>query len=350
MIRPLGCEKNMNKDKKLNEEYTMRSLNLKKDFDELIPFYDQIFEKELIAKGASVEAMLNEMKSLMPVLKFLGIFSKNFRHVFDGFVYENKQGKIVSTVNIGYSGNYWEIAMVATHPDYRRKGLAKKLVVKSIEHAQKYNAEMCVLEVLEENEPAYNLYVKQGFYHYDTQVKLKLEKGMIDKTVKQDFPQGYTIEKRKQNKETSNALYDLEVRATPESVVSFHPVNKLMYYKPFPIRVLRPLVKLIIRTKADRLVIKYDNLIVGNLFVGVGRSQKDCHKLDVIIDPKHSEKLAGPIISYALDYLKNNSERDLNTVTMIRKTDSTIMEAMKKLGFTVFETDHRLGLKMDKSD
>jgi len=331
-------------------EYIMRPLNLKKDFDELIPFYDQIFEKELVAKGASVEAMLNEMKSFMPFFKFMGLFSKNFRHVFDGFIFEDKDGKIVSTVNIGFSGNYWEIAMVATHPDHRRKGLAKKLITKSIDHAKQNDAEMCILEVLEENEPAYNLYVKEGFYHYDTHVKLKLEKGLIEKSTKIAFPDEYTIKKRKHDKQTNQALYDLEVRATPEAVISFHPVNEFQYKKPFIIRLLRPLVKLFIRSKADRYIIKHNDIVVADLFIGVGRSEKDCHKMDVTIDPGHSEKIAEPLISFALDYLKNNSELEINTVTMIRRSDSTILEAMKKSGFTVFETDHLLGLKMDQKD
>ncbi|MHA1366757.1 MAG: GNAT family N-acetyltransferase, partial [Candidatus Heimdallarchaeota archaeon] len=275
---------------------------------------DQIFEKELVAKGASVEAMLNEMKSLMPIFKFMSIFSKNFRHIFDGFVFEDKDGKIVSTVNIGFSGNYWEIAMVATHPDHRRKGLAKKLITKSIDHAKQNDAKMCILEVLEENEPAYKLYVKEGFYHYDTQVKLKLEKGLIEKTTKIVFPDEYTIEKRKHDKQTNQ----------------FHPVNEFQYKKSFIIRLLRPLVKLFIRSKADRYIIKHNEVIIADLFVSVGRSEKDCHKMDVTIDPKHSEKLAEPLISFALDYLKNKSELNINTITMIRKSDSTILETMKK--------------------
>ena len=123
------------------------------------------------------------MKRMMPFLKIMGIFSKNFRHANDGFAYENSQGKIVSTVNVGYSGNYWEIAMVATHPDYRRKGLAKKLVLKSLEHAKKHKAKKCVLEVLEENDPAYILYKKLGFTHFDTMMKLKLDKGKRNSTI-----------------------------------------------------------------------------------------------------------------------------------------------------------------------
>jgi len=345
MIKHLGWKKMTEKT-----EYKMRPINMKKDFDELIPFYDKIFEKELVAKGASVEAMLTEMKSFMPIFKFLGIFAKNFRHVFDGFVFEDKEGKIVSTVNIGYSGNFWEIAMVATHNDHRRKGLAKKLITKSIEHAKKHGAKMCILEVLEENEPAYNLYVKEGFYHYDTQTKLKLEKGLIEKSEKITFPAEYTIVKRKHDKQTNKALYDLEVRATPEDVISFHPVNELKYKKPFIIRLLRPLVKLFIRSKAERYIIKHKDIVVGDLFVGVGRSEKDCHKMDVTIDPKHREKLAEPLISYALEYLKNNSKLEINTVTMIRKPDSTILRALKKSGFSVFETDHLLGLKFNNKD
>jgi len=73
-------ETNMDKkhpiEKIESEEFTLRPLNIKKDFEELIPFYDQIFEKELSAKGASVRAMLSEMKTLMPILRFMGIFQR----------------------------------------------------------------------------------------------------------------------------------------------------------------------------------------------------------------------------------------------------------------------------------
>ncbi len=332
-----------------NEEFTLRPLNLKQDFEELIPFYDEIFEKELSAKGASVRAMLSEMKAFIPFFRFLGFFSKNYRHALDGFVYENSEGKIVSTVNIGYSGNFWEIAMVATHPDYRRRGLAKKLIFESLDHAKKHNAEMCVLEVLEENEPAYKLYRNLGFQHFDTQAKLKLESGKLSSLSQQELPTGYTIKTRKRNKQTGINMFELEERATPQSVLDYSPINKIKYQKPFLVRLLRPLVKLFIRMKSFSWTIHYDDKLVGMLFAKIGKSEDSCHDLEVIVDPEHSIELTQPLINYALNHIKDNTSFDLNTITIIRKNDENLLDLLKSFGFETFETDHILGLKFNEN-
>jgi len=342
-------DKNHPIEKIQNEEFNLRPLNLKQDFEELIPFYDEIFEKELLAKGASVRAMLSEMKAFMPFFKFMGVFSKNFRHVMDGFVYENNKGKIVSTVNIGYSGNYWEIAMVATHPDYRRRGLAKKLIFESLNHAKKHNAEMCVLEVLEENEPAYKLYRNLGFHHFDTRAKLRLESEKLSSISEKELPTGYSIKARKQDKQTGLDMYELEERSTPQSVLGYLPVNKIKYQKPFFMRLLRPIVKLFIRMKSNRWTIHYEDKMVGVLFVKVGKSDEDCHDIDLIVDPEHKE-ITQPLLNYALNHIKNNTSFDLNTITIIRKDDEHLFRSLKNFGFDIFETDHILGLKFNEND
>ena len=347
-------ETNMDKkhpiEKIESEEFTLRPLNIKKDFEELIPFYDQIFEKELSAKGASVRAMLSEMKTLMPILRFMGIFSKNYRHALDGFAYENNDGKIVSTVNIGYSGNFWEIAMVATHPDYRRRGLAKKLIFESLDHAKKHNAEMCVLEVLEENEPAYKLYRNLGFQHFDTQAKLKLESSKLSSITQQELPPGYSIKTRKRDKQTGNDMFELEERATPQSVLDYSPINKIKYQKPFLVKLLRPLVKILIRLKNFSWTIHYDDNLVGMLFTKIGRSEDSCHDMELIIDPEHSKELTQPLVNYALNHIKENTTFDLNTITLIRKANENLLGTLKNFGFEIFETDHILGLKFSDND
>lgn len=330
------------------EKLTLRPLNLKKDYEQLIPFYDFIFEKELSSKGTSVQAMLSDLKAFMPIFKFIGIFSENYKHVFDGFVFENNRNEIVSTVNIGYSGNFWEIAMVATHPNYRRKGLAKQLIEKSLDHAKKHKAEMCVLEVLEENTPAYQLYANYGFHHFDTKVKMKLPYEKLVNLNQDEFPIDYTIQKRKQDKKTNQSMFELEELATPKSVLDFLPVNKTKYHKPLVIRVLRPFVKLFIGINAESWIIFHNDKLVGILYANIGRSEKDCHKIELVVDPTHEEKIANQMINYSLKYIKNNSSLKINTITIIRKSDEYQLKILTKFGFEVFEKDHVLGLKFDK--
>ena len=52
---------------------------------------------------------------------------------------------------------------VAVHPDYRRKGVAEKLVMELVEALKKRDSRCLTLEVRASNEPARALYEKLGF-------------------------------------------------------------------------------------------------------------------------------------------------------------------------------------------
>ena len=52
---------------------------------------------------------------------------------------------------------------VAVHPDYRRKGVAEKLVMELVEALKKRDSRCLTLEVRTSNEPARALYEKLGF-------------------------------------------------------------------------------------------------------------------------------------------------------------------------------------------
>ena len=55
------------------------------------------------------------------------------------------------------------IALVATHPEYRQKGIAKALIEKSVEKAKELKLSFLSLEVRVSNIPAQKLYHSCGF-------------------------------------------------------------------------------------------------------------------------------------------------------------------------------------------
>ncbi|TFF90450.1 MAG: GNAT family N-acetyltransferase [Promethearchaeota archaeon] len=331
-----------------NEELKLRAIKLKEDYENLITFYDQIFEKELVAKGGSVKALLDEQLSFMPFFKFIGLFSKGFRHTFDGFLFENGDKEIISTVNVGYAGNFWEVAMVATHPEYRKKGLAKKLVQTSLEHAKNHGAKMCVLEVLEENIPAYQLYKKLGFVHFDSNLKMKLEKGEIKDKEIVKIPSKYTLKSRKNTKQENIAMYNLEKKVTPDDVQTFLPVNKIKYIKPFLIKLVRPIARLFIKKRSKRWLIYHDDEeLVAILYILLGNSKDDCHTIDFIIDPDHCQNINQFIINFSKNYLIEHAEFELNTLITIKKSEKHLREALLNSGFSVFESYQIMGIKFE---
>jgi GNAT superfamily N-acetyltransferase len=336
------------KTKSENSELKMREWDFEKDHENVIKLLDIVFEKELESKGVSAKAIFDEFKSIQSLMKFLGFFSKSYRHGFDGFVFENEGGEIVASVNIGYSIYYWEVAMVATHPDYRRRGLARQLVTTAINHAKELGAQLCVLEVLEENEPAYKLYRSLGFVHYDSITRQKLDSGKLSEIPIVDLPEGYELRKFDRSKKSNQARYELDLRVTPEDVQVFHPVDKRKYFKPLLIRLLGPIIRPLLKIKNyDWFIYREENL-VGHVSVSPSRKDGSPHRIELMLDPSHNHILSEPMIAHSLMTLKKNTTVEENTLVEFRTSETEQLETTRKSGFVDIETMHLLGLKIEE--
>ena len=64
-----------------NSKLKIREWDFERDQEKVIELLDIVFEKELESKGMNVKVIFDEFKSIQPLMKFLGIFSKNFRHI-----------------------------------------------------------------------------------------------------------------------------------------------------------------------------------------------------------------------------------------------------------------------------
>ncbi|MCG3220800.1 MAG: GNAT family N-acetyltransferase [Candidatus Heimdallarchaeota archaeon] len=330
-----------------NEEFSIREWDFEKDCEDVTSLLEVVFEKELQMKGLEVKNIFDEFRSLQPFLKFMGIFSKNYKHALDGFVIENEDGKIISSVNVGYSwDDKYEIAMVATHPDYRRKGFARKLVTQAIEHSKNLGAGMCILEVLDINEPAYKLYRSLDFVHYDTITRQKLvpEQFSLVKQVK--FPEEYKIQELERNKKTSKERYELDLKSTPKEVQNFHPVQRSKYFRPLLIRMIRPSARLILKPKTKTWTIHRDDNLVGTIYVNLSKKEGKPNRLDLMIDPEHNAKLVEPMLTYAMEFVKENLIVEQNVIIEFRTADEIQKAICERYGFVVVETLHLLGLKI----
>ena len=305
-----------------------------------------VFENELQSKGLSVQVIFDEFKALQPFLKVLGIFSSNFKHSLDGFIVENQKEEIIASVNVGYALSHWEIAMVATHPDYRRRGLARMLVTKAIEHAKNLGAKMCVLEVLDINEPAYNLYKSLDFIHYDSVTRKKLESKNLEEIPLVELPEGYLLSETKRNKRTNQARYELDLKVTPEEVQEFHPIDRNRYHRPLLIRLIRPIARLFIKIKSKHWTIYKNDKLVATMSSRVSNKEGSPHRVDLMIDTAHRVELVEPMLTYCLDYIKKNKINEQNTIIELRSSETEYAKISEKYKFIDIETMHLLGLKL----
>jgi GNAT superfamily N-acetyltransferase len=83
-----------------------------------------------------------------------------------GYVWE-ENGKVVGNASlIPFRHNnqrIYLIANIATHPDYRRKGIARALTERAMQHAHEKKVDNIWLHVREDNPSAIDLYTKLGF-------------------------------------------------------------------------------------------------------------------------------------------------------------------------------------------
>jgi ribosomal protein S18 acetylase RimI-like enzyme len=83
-----------------------------------------------------------------------------------GYVWE-EAGRLVgnlSLIPISWQGKKgYMIANVATHPDYRGRGIATGLTVTALKHAQEHGAESVWLQVRQDNPAAIHIYEVNGF-------------------------------------------------------------------------------------------------------------------------------------------------------------------------------------------
>jgi len=73
------------------------------------------------------------------------------------------EGRLVGMLVLWMIVDEAHIATIATHPDFRRQGIAKHLLVEALESAYNEGAQTALLEVRAGNEVALKLYASFGF-------------------------------------------------------------------------------------------------------------------------------------------------------------------------------------------
>jgi [ribosomal protein S18]-alanine N-acetyltransferase len=101
-------------------------------------------------------------------------------------------GRVVGMVVAWLFVDEAHIATIATHPEYRRQGIARKLLLHTLQSAMREGAHSSFLEVRESNLPAQEMYRKFGYvevgrrkrYYKDNDedaILMNLEKINIDR-------------------------------------------------------------------------------------------------------------------------------------------------------------------------
>lgn len=154
----------------------IRPVNLRTDLGALADLIEIAFADSMDSNG---RAAVREMRALSHMGRLTSVLSTSSDLVQGmgmGYVWID-QGRVIGNVSIypaalpdgaakWYGGTVWLIANVATHPDYRGRGIARQLMETSLRAIQtrgRHGKAIALLQVEERNHVARALYESLGF-------------------------------------------------------------------------------------------------------------------------------------------------------------------------------------------
>jgi ribosomal protein S18 acetylase RimI-like enzyme len=159
--------------------------------------------------------------------------------------------KFVGTTVIETSGKAGSISVVMVHPDFRRRGIATKLMTTAIDFCRRKKKVRAVLGVLSENAIAKDLYVKLGFKPFESSVYLVGESGSLSAVTDVAGVEGRPFEDR-----DLDDVYELIVASEDPVRLKIHDFDKKSLKMPFLQRFFRS-------SNQIKLVAVRDDKVVG---------------------------------------------------------------------------------------
>ena len=147
--------------------------NFVRDLAQIADLIELCFAAQMDSGGRSAVSEMKVISHLGPLVWLLALIDRYVAGLGSGFVWR-VNGKVVGNVSLYRAGAHprlgpgWMIANVATHPDFRRRGIAVALMEATIERARRQGGDWVSLEVEADNTGAQALYERLGFARYET--------------------------------------------------------------------------------------------------------------------------------------------------------------------------------------
>jgi len=252
----------------------------------------QTDEKEQIAHA------ITTLRRLWPLFRVMQIVSPSLRDFFRGYV-AVEDDRIVGLTLLQRRGttNAWVVGTVGVLPEYRRRGLARAGLEKSLDLMRERGASKTWLGVIDGNTPAQSLYRSLGFELYDGTTDYTLTDPAAPNVP--PLPSGYTITKLKRS--DWKTRYDLEDRIAPDETRRYEPIEKGRFRSPLMMRLLVPIMNLLQREKEEDFIVRTspNGRPVARFGYSASMRGKGVNSIRIRLDPEHPD-LAPHLVHTAL--------------------------------------------------
>lgn len=151
----------------------LQRTRLVRDLHQIASLVELCFGDRLDSGGRSAVREMKLIARMIPLLWLFSLLEVVGLGLGTGYVWREKKSVIgnVSLYRGGqhpYLGRGFLIANVAVHPDYRRQGIARRLMEAALEQARHRGGRWLALQVESDNQGAIDLYRSLGFVEQET--------------------------------------------------------------------------------------------------------------------------------------------------------------------------------------
>lgn len=327
-----------------NGQMVLRPIRMGADSDRLNELAAVAFAEDYRRMGEHVRAAARRERWGARMLGLLSRMAPSLRDASRGLILEDGN-RIASVVLFGRNGNeqeHWTIEAVATHPDYHRRGMARRLVCRALERIQQAGGTLCTLKVREDNAPAYRLYKDLGFHHYDTTRHMKRdEKRVLPVGGEECSIHGLRPIGLKSWFAAWGERCDLACRATSDDVQAFAPIRPAAFRRSRILLSAGPLLMKMGGFEVIQWGVFREKKLVATVRVRADKTGHRPHEIKLAIDRAFQDELAGSLVDLALAALAPHPVS--NILMEARESDPAVLAAMRERGFEDMSTWHWLG-------
>jgi len=329
---------------------SLRELKLPQDLAELGPMLSDSFQypenPDWGVQEDERESLVNDIDNLARswwMIKIGQTFIPAMRELLPGIVWEedNRIAGVVLVQRRG-SSNHWVIGTVATRPQYRRRGIARRLVEAGLDYIRKKQGENAILDVIDANLPAYKLYQSLGFEHFSGNLNMELAgQGFLPAP---EIPPDYRLETTSLFDWTPR--YQLMKRISPQALQTYEPVEAGLFRQPGYMRLVLPLISRAQKMRPNMVLVHHQpsQQVVGYLRYDIRTGGKGRHNLGLRLDANHAG-VATHLIAFMLHQI-TTIDPALTIETALPTWQQHIIDAALSLGFEKRVQYHRMGLKL----
>jgi len=239
------------------------------------------------------------LKRIWPIIWLAQAVSPPIRDVMLGFVWEEDR-QIVGTIMVQRRGttDKWGISNVGVLPEFRRRGIARKLMEAGDDLIRERGGKIAILDVIDGNLPAIQLYENLGFEHFSGTIEF--ESTPQSPPPLPVLPDGYTQSQLKQF--DWQPRFEMDKRISPESLTKYETVEVGRYRPPVMMRLLYPIISAAQRMyDHDIGIYTNDGTLVARGGYSVPKREKGLSTIRMRVDPDHSG-LATYLVAYCLHH------------------------------------------------